>query len=448
MILTITRVHETNGHVDGFYLTNGIRELPVELKEITDAMKSKQIEVPNFQEYYNKYFAKPAKPTQPAQPVTSNDMRSLVNKLNEARRVYEQGTGEIMSNREYDALYDKLKEMEAKTGVVYPDSPTVNVGYEVVSELPKEKHATPMLSLEKTKDPSVLKNWLGGNDGVLSWKMDGLTVVLHYNNGLLVKAVTRGNGEIGEIVTPNAKTFKNVPLRIPFKGELVLRGEAVIKYSDFNRINAMIPADSQYKNPRNLCSGSVRQLDSSITAKRNVYWFCFSLESCKGYGVSRYVDEQFEWLKTLGFSCVQYQRINAGTLLNVMQQFTNVAESGKLDIPVDGLVVALRDKVYGLSLGNTAKAPRHSMAFKWKDDLAETELITIDWSPSRNGLITPVAVFKPVDIEGSTVSRASLHNLSILTQVLGQPYVGQKIWVYKANMIIPQIDHAVKLRDK
>lgn len=371
-------------------------------------------------------------------------MKLLVNKLNEARMVYEQGTDEIMSNYEYDKLYDELLALEKELGTTLTNSPTQNVGYEVVSKLPKESHETPMLSLDKTKDRNALVNWLNGREGVLSWKLDGLTVVLTYMNGTLVKGVTRGNGEIGEVVTPNVKQFINVPRHIAFKGKLVLRGEAVISYSSFNRINsAIVSEDEKYKNPRNLCSGSVRQLDSSITAKRDVQWIAFEIVEAEGVDKINDVAKGFEWLKVQGFTCVEHEVVTPATILDTIEKFSNKVEN--YDIPSDGLVLTFKDKEYGKSLGRTSKFPRHSIAFKWKDDIAETRLSYIEWQVGRSGIITPVANFEPVDIEGSTVARASLHNLSVMYDTLGQPYVGQRIGVYKANMIIPCVAWGEKL---
>lgn len=375
-------------------------------------------------------------------------MHYLVETLNEARKVYEQGTDELMSNFEYDKLYDELVNLEHELNTVMSNSPTINVGYEVVSNLPKEKHSQPMLSLDKTKEREALQSFLQGKEGVLSWKLDGLTVVLTYEDGELKKAVTRGNGEIGEIVTNNAKQFKNVPRRIAFNGKLVLRGEAVIRYSTFEQINANLgPDEEKYKNPRNLCSGSVRQLDSSITASRNVEWYCFEVVECDSNAIRNNVDEQFDFVKLLGFSVVDHVVVNPSTILGAIEKFAEIVASKKYDIPSDGLVLTFRDKAFGKSLGRTAKFPRHSLAFKWQDEEAESHLIDIEWQVGRTGIITPVAVFEPVDLEGSTVSRASLHNLSIMYELLGQPYVGQRIMVYKSNMIIPQISWAEKLED-
>lgn len=364
-------------------------------------------------------------------------MHELVTILNKARKVYEQGTDEIMSNYEYDKLYDELTALEHELNTVLSNSPTINVGYEVVSDLPKKAHKEPMLSLGKTKDRESLVSWLNGKEGILSWKLDGLTVVLTYENGRLTEAVTRGNGEIGEVVTPNVKQFVNVPRQIAFDGRLVLRGEAVIRYSTFNKINAGLgPNEEKYKNPRNLCSGSVRQLDSSITAQRNVEWYCFNVVEWEGSTINE-IDKQFERLELLGFKTVEHRVVNASNILNTIKQFEEVVTNKKYDIPSDGLVLTYRDKQYGMSLGRTAKTPRHSIAFKWADEIAESTIEYIEWSPSRTGLINPVAVFKPVDIEGSTVSRASVHNVSIFAELeLGY---GDRVSVYKANMIIPQI---------
>jgi DNA ligase (NAD+) len=364
-------------------------------------------------------------------------MHQLVDRLNLAIKVYEQGTDEIMSNYEYDKLYDELVDLEHKTGTVLSNSPTIHAGYEVVDNLPKEKHDKPMLSLEKTKSREELQSFLQGKEGVLSWKLDGLTVVLTYENGKLIKGVTRGNGEIGEVITPNVKQFKNVPRQIAFNGKLVLRGEALIRYSTFNRINATITMnDEKYKNPRNLCSGSVRQLDSSITAQRGVEWYCFDVVECQGGNIHNNVDEQFNFVKLLGFQTVEYTIVNESNIQSAIDSFEEKIK--EYDIPSDGLVLTYRDKQYGLSLGQTAKAPRHSKAFKWQDETAITNIEYIDWSPSRTGLINPVAVFKPVDIEGSTIARASVHNVSILSEL--QLGYNDRVTVYKANLIIPQID--------
>lgn len=363
-------------------------------------------------------------------------IRQLVEELREAGRAYYQESRELMSNYEYDRLYDELEGLERETGIILASSPTQNVGYEVVSVLPKVRHDQPMLSLNKTKSVEELGQWLGEQRGLLSWKMDGLTIVLTYENGSLVKAVTRGNGEIGEVITANARNFVNVPLSIPYKGQLILRGEAVIRYSDFERINAEIEdVDARYKNPRNLCSGSVRQLNSEITARRNVRFFAFSLVKADGVEFENSRQCQFAWLKSQGFDVVEYREVTKDSLAQAVQEFAAAVEAQ--DVPSDGLVLLYDDIAYGRSLGRTAKFPRDSIAFKWADEIQETVLSYIEWSASRTGLINPVAVFEPVELEGTTVSRASVHNISILEGLeLG---AGDRITVYKANMIIPQI---------
>lgn len=363
-------------------------------------------------------------------------MKELAAVLSQAGRAYYQESREIMSNFEYDKLYDELLALEQETGIILSGSPTQRVGYEVLSELPKETHESPMLSLDKTKSVEDLAEWLGDQEGLLSWKLDGLTIVLTYENGSLVKAVTRGNGEIGEVITPNAKVFANIPLTIRYKGQLVLRGEAVIKYSDFNKINDEIAeVDAKYKNPRNLCSGSVRQLNSQITAQRNVNFKAFALVKADGVDFQNSRERQFIWLKNQGFEVVEYRRVTSRTIAEEVQRFAEAI--GDYDIPSDGLVLLLDDIAYGESLGRTAKFPRNSIAFKWADEIRETHLSYIEWSPSRTGLINPVAVFEPVELEGTTVSRASVHNISIMEALeLGE---GDRITVYKANMIIPQI---------
>lgn len=363
-------------------------------------------------------------------------MKELVPLLSQAGKAYYQESREIMSNFQYDKLYDELSALEKETGMILSSSPTMQVGYETLSELPKEAHESPMLSLDKTKSVETLQEWLGNQEGILSWKLDGLTIVLTYEDGELKKAVTRGNGEIGEVITNNARMFVNTPLHIPFKGQLVLRGEAVIKYSDFEQMNAEIEdLDAKYKNPRNLCSGSVRQLNNQITAQRNVHFNAFSLVRAEGMDFSNSRKNQFEWLKLLGFEVVEYKMVTADTLPQMIGEFSKEVENH--DIPSDGLVLLYDDITYGDSLGRTAKFPRNSIAFKWADEIMETKLNYIEWSPSRTGLINPVAVFEPVELEGSTVSRASVHNISILEALeLGD---GDVITVYKANMIIPQI---------
>ena len=363
-------------------------------------------------------------------------IHELVAILNDASRAYYAEDREVMSNFEYDRLYDELVSLENETGIVLANSPTQSVGYESVAELPKERHASPMLSLDKTKDREALRDWLNGQEALLSWKLDGLTIVLTYENGKLIKAVTRGNGEIGEVITANAKTFVNLPASIPYKGTLILRGEAVIGYKDFEKINESIPeADGKYKNPRNLCSGSVRQLSSAVTAKRHVRFYAFNLVSADGVDFHNERSAQFDFLKEQGFETVEYHKVGPDTILDRIAYFASAIEDN--DIPSDGLVLTLNDLAYSASLGRTAKFPRDSIAFKWADEVKETKLLEIEWSPSRTGLINPVAVFEPVELEGTTVSRASVHNLSVIESLgLG---IGDTITVYKANMIIPQI---------
>ena len=363
-------------------------------------------------------------------------MKELGEKLREASRAYYQEDREIMSNVEYDALYDTLSALEKETGIVLADSPTVNVGYEAVEQLPKEEHERPMLSLDKTKEREALREFIGEHPTLLSWKLDGLTIVLTYENGELIKAVTRGNGIVGEVITNNARVFKNIPLKISFKGKLVLRGEAIITYSDFQKINETIgDADAKYKNPRNLCSGSVRQLNNEITAKRNVRFYAFSLVSAEGVDFRNSREVQFRWLNEQGFEVVEYRKVTAETLDEAMDYFAEAVTTN--DFPSDGLVALYDDIAYGESLGTTAKFPRNAMAFKWADEMRDTRLLEIEWSPSRTGLINPVAIFEPVELEGTTVSRASVHNISIMKELkLG---IGDTIRVYKANMIIPQI---------
>lgn len=363
-------------------------------------------------------------------------IKELVEILNKASKAYYQDANEIMSNLEYDKLYDELTELEKETGMVMANSPTIHVGYEVVSELPKERHDSPMLSLDKTKDVITLAEFAGERECVLSWKLDGLTVVLSYEKGELVKAVTRGNGQVGEVITNNAKVFKNVPLNIPYQGKLILRGEAIIKYSDFKKINEEIEeADAKYKNPRNLCSGSVRQLNSEVTAGRNVNFVAFALIQAEDVDFHNSIQQQFQWLENQGFEVVERKIVTGADMEEAVAYFSEQVK--KNDYPSDGLVLLYDDIAYGESLGATSKFPRNGIAFKWEDEQAETVLDYIEWSPSRTGLINPVAVFEPVELEGTTVTRASVHNISIMEELeLG---AGDKIKVYKANMIIPQI---------
>ena len=367
-------------------------------------------------------------------------IKELVELLNKASKAYYAEDVEIMSNFEYDKLYDELTALESETGMILANSPTQNVGYEVVSELPKEKHPARMLSLDKTKEVDALVSWLGDHKGLLSWKMDGLTVVLTYEDGKLVKAVTRGNGEIGEVITANARTFVNIPGAISYKGKLTIRGEAIITYSDFEKINAsIVDADAKYKNPRNLCSGSVRQLNSKITAERSVRFYAFSMVEPEDKDLldsfENSFEKRFEYLSSLGFDVVEYKEVSAETLPEMVQWFSNKIPTN--DFPTDGLVLSFDDTAYGKSLGTTAKFPRDAIAFKWRDEEAQTTLREIEWSPSRTGLINPVAIFDTVDLEGTDVSRASLHNITYVRDM--QLGIGDTIKVYKANMIIPQI---------
>nr|WP_312577641.1 NAD-dependent DNA ligase LigA [Sedimentibacter sp.] len=363
-------------------------------------------------------------------------MREKVEILNKAAKSYYQENKEIMPNIEYDKLYDELLELEKETGITLSNSPTIHVGYELLSNLPKERHEKIMLSLDKTKDIVTLKDWLGEKEGVLSWKLDGLTIVMTYLDGKLVKAVTRGNGEVGEVITNNAKVFTNIPLNIAYKGNLILRGEAIIRYSDFEKINNTIEdVASKYKNPRNLCSGSVRQLNNKITAERNVNFFAFSIVKADGVDFNNSRISQMNWLKSQGFDVVEFKGVNQLNIEETVKWFEE--HIIKNDFPSDGLVLTYDDILYGESLGTTAKFPRDSIAFKWRDEVKETHLVEIEWSASRTGLINPIAIFNPVELEGTTVSRASVHNLSILEGLeLG---IGDTINVYKANMIIPQI---------
>ena len=363
-------------------------------------------------------------------------MQELVTLLNRAAKAYYQDAQEIMSNLEYDRLYDELTKLEAELGITLSDSPTVNVGYEVLSELPKERHESPMLSLDKTKEVEDLKRFVGDQKAMMSWKMDGLTIVLTYRDGTLFKAVTRGNGEVGEVITNNARVFKNIPLKISYQGELILRGEAIIGYKDFEKINEEIAdIDARYKNPRNLCSGSVRQLNNEITAKRNVRFYAFTLVQADGVDFHNSREKQMDWLREQGFEVVEHVMVTRDQVEDAVAEFSRKIVDN--DFPSDGLVLVYNDIAYGRSLGRTAKFPRDSYAFKWADEQVRTKLLEIEWSPSRTGLINPVAIFEPVELEGTTVSRASVHNISIMEELeLG---IGDEIEVYKANMIIPQI---------
>lgn len=462
--VAIGYVNDANGNVIGYKLKDETgKEMEVNIEAIIGAIKANKINILNLRVDENgklvvikkeerntettktepkKVDVKQIKSVASVKYQSSGDAKidrihELVNLLNKARYAYEQEDEEIMSNYEYDKLYDELKALEEETGTILNNSPTVNVGYEVVSDLPKKTHQTPMLSLEKTKERDELIAFLNGREGVLSWKLDGLTVVLTYDNGVLTEAVTRGNGEVGEVVTANAKTFENLPRKIAYTGHLVLRGEATISYADFEAINNSLPVGEEpYKNPRNLCSGSVRQLDSSITAERHVNWTCFNIESYDGNLVNE-VDKQLEAMKMLGFDVVEYEVVNPSNLLEAIDRFEAKIINKEMGRPSDGLVLTYRDKAYGKSLGRTAKAPRHSKAFKWQDETAVTTVTGVEWSVGKSGVITPVIEFVPTDIEGSTVSRASSHNVSIFLDM--EFGIGDEIEVYKANMIIPQV---------
>lgn len=455
---------ENNGVITGYTLrdTNG-NEMNIICDAIIGAMQSGKINISNLtitddnklvmiendtqnidktEDKHENIVIEPKKLVESVEHKSSGNsdidrIHELVKILNRARYAYEQDDEEIMSNFNYDKLYDELKALEEKTGTVLNNSPTVNVGYDVVSNLPKKKHDSPMLSLDKTKERSDLIAFLNGREGVLSWKLDGLTVVLTYENGVLTEAVTRGNSEVGEVVTNNAKTFTNLPRKIAYTGKLVLRGEATISYEDFELINNSLPVGEEpYKNPRNLCNGSVRQLDSSITAKRHVNWTCFNIEHYDGVLVNE-VDKQLDAMKMLGFDVVEYEVVNASNILQAIDRFESKILNKQMKRPSDGLVLTYRDRAYGKSLGRTAKFPRHSKAFKWQDETAETTVTGVEWSVGKSGVITPVIEFEPTDIEGSTVARASAHNVSIFLDM--EFGIGDKIEVYKANMIIPQV---------
>ena len=458
------RTIESNGVITGYTLrdTNG-NEMNIICDAIIGAMQSGKINISNLsitkdnklvmienviestdkiEDNHESIVIEPKKLAENIEKNNSDNsdidrIHELVKLLNRARYVYEQEDEEVMSNFDYDKLYDELKALEEKTGTILNNSPTINVGYEVVSNLPKKTHESPMLSLDKTKERSDLLAFLNGKEGVLSWKLDGLTVVLTYENGVLTEAVTRGNGEVGEVVTNNARTFTNLPRKIGYKGKLVLRGEATISYSDFEKVNSSLPVGEEpYKNPRNLCSGSVRQLDSSITATRHVNWTCFNVEYFDGNLVNE-VDKQLDAMKSLGFDVVEYEVVNQNTLLSAIDNFENKIINKEMKRPSDGLVLTYRDRAYGKSLGRTSKFPRHSKAFKWQDEEAETTVTGIEWSVGKSGVITPVIEFEPVDIEGSTVARASSHNVSIFLDM--EFGIGDRIKVFKANMIIPQV---------
>jgi len=365
-------------------------------------------------------------------------IQELVARLNAASYAYYQEDREIMSDLEYDKLYDELVQLEKTTGIVLAGSPTRKVGYEVVSGLNKVAHDFPMLSLDKTKDPEALASFLGKEVGLLSWKLDGLAIALKYENGELQQAITRGNGTIGEDVTHNAKVFANIPLTVPFKEKFIVRGEAVIPFAEFEIINEN--EEVKYKNPRNLCSGTVRQLDSKVVATRRVLFYALQLLG----GNFSLKSEQLAWIADLGFDVAHFEKVTADTVIHVIDKFKNKILTEP--IASDGLVLTYDDIAYSESLGATSKFPRDSLAFKWQDELVETTLLNIEWNTSRTGLINPVAVFEPVEIEGSVVGRASLHNVSILRAL--ELSVGDRITVYKANMIIPQVAENLTRKQK
>ena len=366
----------------------------------------------------------------------------LIDILNEAADYYYNKNKEKLSNLEYDKLYDELVLLEEETGIIKADSPSQRVGYSVAEGLEKFTFDTPMLSLDKTKSVDKLAEFLKDKEGILSYKLDGLTVVLTYENGRLINAVTRGNGLVGEVITDNAKHFKNLPIGIPYKERLVIRGEAVISYFDFDKINSLFEQEvDRYKNPRNLCSGTVRALDSSVVAKRGVHFFVFGI--VEGLNELNTYFERFEYLSNLGFEIVEYSLVDNQSIYKKEEEFSHRVAA--YPYPVDGLVLLFNDIEYGLSLGSTSKFPRNAIAFKWQDENVETTLKEVFWNASRTGRINPIAIFEPIEIEGTTVSRASVHNLSMVKALkLG---IGDKIKVYKANMIIPQISENLTLSD-
>lgn len=381
--------------------------------------------------------------------MASERMLYLVDLLNKASSAYYNEDTEIMSNFEYDAYYDELCQLEEKEGIVLENSPTQKAGFEVVSNLQTAKHEFPALSLDKTKSRVSLIPWLNGKEGVLSWKMDGLTVVATYNNGKLISAVTRGNGYVGEIVTHNAKHFKGLPRTISFKKKLIVRGEAVMSYKDFETINNEIPnIESKYKNARNLASATVRLLDANKSAQRPISLFVFDLVFREGNNgenaLPKLKSEQFKWLETLGFNVVEYKVVSGETIVKEIENFENKLLQNPF--PSDGLVLIFNDDEYGKSLGMTGKFPRNGIAFKWKDETVSTKITDIEWSASRTGLLNPVAIFEPVEIEGTTVSRASVHNVSIAESL--QLGIGSTVEVLKANKIIPQIAKTTKSTGK
>jgi DNA ligase (NAD+) len=361
-------------------------------------------------------------------------MQELIEKLNEASKAYYGSGKEIMSNFEWDRLYDELVQLEGETGIVMANSPTVNVGElnAVLSGFEKVRHEISVKSLDKTKDVDTLAAFIGGCPGIMSWKLDGLTIVLTYDNGELVKAVTRGKNGIGELITANARHFAGVPSVIPYKGRLNVRGEALISYADFEKVNASLPeGEEPYKNPRNLAAGSVRQLDSAEVKNRKVQLIVFASDHMEDTHA-----KEFMWLQNMGFNVVSHIVVKDGSQVPVsVETFRSFMSDNP--VPTDGLVLQFNETEYGRSLGETDKFPRDAIAFKWQDEEKETVVKEIFWSPARTGQITPVAVFEPVELEGTTVERASVHNVGILEQLSITP--GDTITVYKANMIIPQV---------
>ena len=348
-----------------------------------------------------------------------------------------------MSNYEYDALFDELVKLEKETGIILPNSPTQKVGSEVVNDLPKDKHEFPAKSLGKTKSyEDFVAEFRKGEkatnckEAVLTWKLDGLTIQCTYEDGKLIKAVTRGNGEIGSVITHNAPYIKGLAMTIPYKGKAVFRGEATMTYSEFNRINNSLPENEEkYKNPRNLANATVQLYDSNVMRTREIQFHAFSLVYCDDMPNS-FVD-RLDFMKAQGVFVVPYAHCSIDCLENVMRQWEKMVNN--FDIPVDGLVAAFNDAAYANSLPGTSNKPNPLVgyAFKWADETTETILRDIEWSASRTGLLNPVAIFDPVELEGTTVTRASLHNVSYIEE--RNLKIGDRITFYKANKIIPQI---------
>lgn len=370
-------------------------------------------------------------------------IKELNQQLNQYRDSYYNNSVSEISDYEYDKLFDELKRLEEETNIVMANSPTHTVGYEVKSKLEKVKHSHPMLSLDKTKSVDELKKFAGSQDCLLTCKMDGLTVLLTYENGKLIQAETRGNGEIGEDITHNAKVFENIPLYIDYLGYLEVEGEAIITYSDFEKINSRLPEDEKYKNPRNLATGSVRQLDNSIAAKRYVKFIVWKVQK---------IEDEIEnnnsflhrllFAKQLGFDVVPLLTYsnNTSDKEDCEEMIENLRKyAANKGFPIDGLVMTYNDILYGESLGVTDHHPKHSLAFKFYDDIYPTKLLDVEFTMGKTGILTPTAIFEPVEIDGTIVERASLHNLSIMNN-LGITHKGQVVNVYKANAVIPQID--------